>query len=695
MPSSSGLGARRRRSPRRPGCCSSTPPTQATPRCRPFSTACPRPGSNRAKGAPPAETGRRKQDCNRRRREVVPVRSVRKPWWQQATALVTVSTGGVITGFNFVPGAAATMTSPTSVPLHLLALQQGAQPATLADLTVGGDNAGAATGDAQLRAAIVNVAGYYLRLARTRTPAQMETLIWDNTDGSVTSHGAANHGASCAAFASLTLELAAQAVGQQSWVTGGISYPWELPAWADVRVQTNPDSPGIVSMVADASEHGRWHPLGDGYRPAPGDWVVFNGHVEVLTQVSGSALDTIGADSLPNLTVNAHSYATPASAGVVGFIDNGNLKAATTTVAGAGAASGDAGAANAKAAPSGKVPSGKPGAGKPGTGKPGTGTASAASAEIPGVPNASALDGASGIPGTGAVKETGSATETTTEAGPSPAEAQVPGAITPVTAPTTSNATTSPTPASTPAPTSTPEPAATPKAAGTGQGQPAAKPGTGSATTKTATGSASSAAAAQQAFLSKVGPGGALTAKYHNLFGIKGAGPAGSVTLPTSEYEDGRWVTIDAQFAVYHNDAESITDHAELLATSGYYTRAMADRAVPDAFANHLTGVYATDPGYGANLIALMKLYNLYQFDSAGPTAPAPASAPASAPSTTPAPVVTPSAPRPPRPPPRPAAPPPRPPAWARRDRACRAVSVGDADPDGDGHGPAWRDADE
>jgi hypothetical protein len=109
-----------------------------------------------------------------------------------------------------------------------------------------------------------------------------------------------------------------------------------------------------------------------------------------------------------------------------------------------------------------------------------------------------------------------------------------------------------------------------------------------------------------------------LAARYHNLFGIKGSGPAGSVTLPTQEYENG-WVTIDAQFAVYHNDAESIADHAELLATSGYYTRAMADRAQPDAFANDLTGVYATDPDYGANLIALMKLYHLYQYDTAPP----------------------------------------------------------------------------
>jgi hypothetical protein len=114
-----------------------------------------------------------------------------------------------------------------------------------------------------------------------------------------------------------------------------------------------------------------------------------------------------------------------------------------------------------------------------------------------------------------------------------------------------------------------------------------------------------------------------LADRYHNLFGIKGAGPAGSVTLPTREFENGRWVTIDGQFAVYHNDAQSIAGHAELLATSGYYTRAMADRTHPDAFAHDLTGVYATDPRYGANLVALMKLYNLYQYDTASAAASA------------------------------------------------------------------------
>ena len=132
-----------------------------------------------------------------------------------------------------------------------------------------------------------------------------------------------------------------------------------------------------------------------------------------------------------------------------------------------------------------------------------------------------------------------------------------------------------------------------------------------------------------------------LAADYHNLFGIKGSGPAGSADLPTSEFYNGRWVNIEAPFRVYHNVAESIADHAELLATSGYYQRAMADRGVADAFANDLTGVYATDPDYGSTIIAIMKLYNLYRFDNSATVSPA-----AAAPSTaaTPSPSATPSA---------------------------------------------------
>ena len=48
----------------------------------------------------------------------------------------------------------------------------------------------------------------------------------------------------------------------------------------------------------------------------------------------------------------------------------------------------------------------------------------------------------------------------------------------------------------------------------------------------------------------------------------------------------------------------------------------MADRHVPDAFAADLTGVYATDPNYGSNLIALMQLYNLYRYGTTASASP-------------------------------------------------------------------------
>ena len=244
-----------------------------------------------------------------------------KPTWQRSTALVSLSTCGVMTGFTVAHGTLADMTSPTSVPAHLLALDEPAAPATPASPA-----SPASPGDGALRSAIVSVARHYLELAQTRTPAEMESLIWQasSVDG-------ADHGQSCAAFASLTLALGAKAAGQQSWVTGGGSYPWPLHPWADVRVQPNPASPDVVSMLADAQAHHRWHPLGDGYRPRPGDWVLFDGHVEVVTRYSGAALYTVGADSLPDLTVNAHKFPAPfGGQGVLGFVNNGGLASAAS-----------------------------------------------------------------------------------------------------------------------------------------------------------------------------------------------------------------------------------------------------------------------------------------------------------------------------------------------------------------------------
>ena len=517
---------------------------------------------------------------------------LRKPTWQQATALVSLSTCGAMTGLSFSHGTVAQMTSPASMPAHLVDFSAPAQPAA----------SSASEEDSTLRSAIVNVANYYLRMAQSKSPAEMEALIWqsDSVDG-------VDHGESCAAFASLTLELGAKAAGQESWVGGGTTYPWPLHSWADVRVEENPSSPGVISVQQDAESHNRWHPLGDGYQPQPGDWVLFDEHVEVVTKFANGVLSTIGGDSVPGFTVNAHQFGGSLGAdGVVGFVNNGELLST---------ASSDTQQAAASQNRSG--PQELPGS----VGSQPQGQASQGQAAIPGTLVA-ALSPASGSQAAGTAAGQ-LVTRAPARRQPAAASAQlgkaaIPGlqVIQADTPPSSSSAASS---------------SSAPSSASSGSRSRKATPTAGVPGT-----------AAQQAFISQVAPGAmasqrrygvpaavtiaqaieesgwgqsTLATRDHNLFGIKGSGPAGSDIQPTQEYENGRWVTVSAPFRVYHNVAESIADHAQLLATGESYQQAMADRHLPDAFATDLTGVYATDPDYGSNLIALMRLYNLYRYD--------------------------------------------------------------------------------
>ncbi len=505
--------------------------------------------------------------------------STRKARWQQATALVSLSTCGAMTGFSVAHGTVADLTSPSSIPVKLLALNKPA--------------GSVAASDSALRSAIVKAAQYYLSLAQRRSPAAVEALIWqnDSIDG-------VDHGESCAAFASLTLESGAQATGQQSWVTGGSTYPWPVHSWVDSRVDPNPESPGVISILQDAQAHGRWHPLGDGYTPQPGDWVLFDGHVEVVTRYAGGVLYTIGGDSMPNMSVNAHQYDGPLAAqGVTGFVNNGVLLSAVSQTSG--------GAHHQSAAAS------KPAEGELSASQ---GQAHQGQADIPGItmsafgPGGPAQSGGQGQQSQAAP----SAAAGTAGAGTAmTATATIPGAV-PIAGSVTSYSSVI----------------------------PAARYSRSQAAPTVASVPDTSA---QQAFIAEIAPGALaaqqqygipaavtiaqaidesgwgqsmLATQDNNLFGIKGVGPAGSVVVPTQEYENGQQVTVNAPFRVYSNVAQSITDHGLLLATGSAYQQAMADRRSPDAFANDLSGVYATDPNYGANLITIMRQFNLYRFDA-------------------------------------------------------------------------------
>ena len=615
-----------------------------------------------------------------------------KPTWQQATALVSLSTCGAMTGFAFAHGTVDEMTSPTRMPVKLMAVNKPAKPATPEQ-----------TGDSALRSAIVKVAKNYLRMAQSKSPAEMEALIWgvDSVDG-------ADHGESCAAFASLTLALGAQATGQQSWVTGGTTYPWPLRQWADVRVDLNPGSPQIISIMQDAQAHHRWHPLGDGYRPRPGDWVLFDGHVEVVTGYSARALRTIGGDSAPNLSVNAHTFTgSLAAQGVTGFVNNGQLLSAVTSGTGPSDGSHAGGSADVETAGIlAQVQAGPGGAAVPGTATASVNSQAAwqgagqGAAAREGTTRMVGTAGRAGSPGTqGMVQMPGMMADFGTV--PGSAGAGAGGA--PAAGQSASRATTGSQARQASQPRQASKARSTSQARGASQAREAkgagnarrndAKPRGGTASgggnraaksqragtaaipglvapsAQAPARSSSPAApsytrnappaesthvpgtAAQQAFISQVAPGAiaaqsrygvpaavtiaqaidesgwgqsALALRDHNLFGIKGTGPAGADMLPTQEYQNGQYVTVTAPFRVYHNVAESIADHGQLLATNSSYQHAMADRHLPDSFATDLTGVYATDPNYGSNLIAIMRLYNLYQF-SAPASAPAPA----------------------------------------------------------------------
>jgi flagellum-specific peptidoglycan hydrolase FlgJ len=60
---------------------------------------------------------------------------------------------------------------------------------------------------------------------------------------------------------------------------------------------------------------------------------------------------------------------------------------------------------------------------------------------------------------------------------------------------------------------------------------------------------------------------------------------------------------------------DAFDQHGELLATGSPYAHARTLVANPDAFADALTGVYATDPNYGTLLKSIMNAHNLHQFD--------------------------------------------------------------------------------
>lgn len=105
-----------------------------------------------------------------------------------------------------------------------------------------------------------------------------------------------------------------------------------------------------------------------------------------------------------------------------------------------------------------------------------------------------------------------------------------------------------------------------------------------------------------------------------NLFGIKGSGPAGSVTSNTWEEYNGVAYRVDDAFRAYHDVTESWDDHKRLLLTASWYEpfRAVMHDGTQGAWALRRSG-YATDSRYPLKLINLMRQYDLYALDEVEP----------------------------------------------------------------------------
>lgn len=110
----------------------------------------------------------------------------------------------------------------------------------------------------------------------------------------------------------------------------------------------------------------------------------------------------------------------------------------------------------------------------------------------------------------------------------------------------------------------------------------------------------------------------------NNPFGMKARPGEPAEFVVTHEFVGGRYETIDAPFRKFASLTQAFDEHAELLATAPCYAKARAELPSLESFCHALTGVYATDPDYGAHLVSLIQTYGLAAYDAPPPPKPAP-----------------------------------------------------------------------
>ena len=112
----------------------------------------------------------------------------------------------------------------------------------------------------------------------------------------------------------------------------------------------------------------------------------------------------------------------------------------------------------------------------------------------------------------------------------------------------------------------------------------------------------------------------------NNLFGIKDSEDWNGeiVTVPTQEYVNGDYITVNAAFRKYTSWNDSVVDHAKFFTSTEWrknnYRKVVNETDYRVAAQELKNAGYATDPSYPGKLISLIEAYKLYEWDAVSNT---------------------------------------------------------------------------
>lgn len=106
-----------------------------------------------------------------------------------------------------------------------------------------------------------------------------------------------------------------------------------------------------------------------------------------------------------------------------------------------------------------------------------------------------------------------------------------------------------------------------------------------------------------------------LAINANNLFGIKGRYNGSYVIMPTLEYINGQWITVNAEFRKYPSWDASVEDHGSFFHENPRYSNLIGVTDYRTVARLLQEDGYATDPEYAAKLISIIEYNGLADWD--------------------------------------------------------------------------------